>query len=194
VNGCLALVCGMGLLIAPQALSAQRHPHGVSGAQAPGGAPKADDLTDFKRAIAVQATPDQVAEFERLSKSMQAARKGAQDLRQFADKQSPGDLFHAADLLTVAVGDVQTDNQRFLRGLTPLQKSGLKDATRKLSKADTAVSRHNKALTQHLGRSTLDSNYVASLAEKLDTALGDLEAGQLALATQMGIQAEEPSP
>jgi hypothetical protein len=194
VNRSIALICGMALLMASPALLAQRHGgRGVGGGvgRTPAGASKPDDLSEFKRSVALQATPDQVTEFERLTKSTQAARKTAQALLQLAGNQSAGDLFHSADQLTITVGDVQTDNQHFLRGLSSLQKSGLKDATKKLTKADAGVTKQNKALSQHLGRSAIDGKTVATLAEKIDDALSDLEARQRAIAEEMGIQPSE---
>jgi hypothetical protein len=58
-------------------------------------------LKDFKRAVALQATPDQVVQFQRLTKSTQAARKSAQDIQQLAANQP--DLFRHPNPLTSAV-------------------------------------------------------------------------------------------
>ena len=69
---------------------------------------------DFKRAVALQANPIQVIQFQRLTKSTWAARKGAQDLLQLAEDASKPDLFHSTKPLTSEVEEAQTDNEKFL--------------------------------------------------------------------------------
>jgi len=44
-------------------------------------------LKDFKRAVALQANPDQVIQFRRLTESTQVARKSAQDLLKLAENR-----------------------------------------------------------------------------------------------------------
>jgi hypothetical protein len=76
MNRLLWLVCGIALLMTPYALRAQRRGgHGEGRARAPVGASSTDDLKDFKRTVALQASPDQVVRFRRLTESTQIARK-----------------------------------------------------------------------------------------------------------------------
>ena len=198
VNRCPLLIYGIVLLIASQVSPAQRHGYGTGGAEpnrtpAPPPAPKPEDLSDFGRIVALQATPDQAAEFTRLSQSTQTARENAQSLIKLAPSAAPGDLFHSADLLTAMVDEAAGENRHFLKTFSSPQRSGLKGTTRKLTRAAAGLNRQNKALAKHLQQSILDSQYVVTLAEKLENALRDLEAGQLALANEMGITPQETS-
>src|ERR1700722_17546086 len=76
------LVCEIVFLVCPPLLAAQRGGRGAgagrpaTGASSP--APTSSDPGDFARAVALQATPDQVAQFPQLTKSTEAARKEAQ--------------------------------------------------------------------------------------------------------------------
>ena len=74
-----------------------------------------------------------------------------------------------------------------------MQKSGLKEITKKLDKANSDVTKGNKALTRDLERSQIADQQISGVAEKLDKALGDLQTRQLAIAKEMGIQSEESS-
>jgi hypothetical protein len=194
MNRLIWLVCGIALLMNPHSLVAQRRGGRVAGtARAPGGVSTPDDLKDFKRAVALQATPDQALQFRRLTESTQAARKSAQDLLQLAEKASKTDLLHSTHPLAIALEDVQSDNEIFLRSLSAAQKSGLKDVTRKLGKANSDVTKRNKALTRDLERSPIAGRQISGVAESLDKALSGLQARQLAMGNEMGIQGERAS-
>jgi hypothetical protein len=194
MNRLLWLFCGIALLMNPHTLVAQRRGgRGAGTARAPAGVSTPDDLKDFKRAVALQATPDQAFQFRRLTESTQAARKSAQDLSQLAEKVSKTDLLRSTNPLASALEEVQTDNQIFLRSLSAAQKSGLKDVTRKLGKANSDVTKRNKALTRDLERSSIAGREISGVAESLDKALSSLQARQLAMGNEMGIQGERAS-
>jgi len=185
------LVCGIVLLISPYSLLAQRRgSRGTGAGRPPAGVSDTDDMKDFKRAVALQATPDQVTRFQRLTKSIQAARKGAQDLLQLAGNASKPDLFRSASPLTSAIEEAQADNEKFLQSFSAVQKSGLKDVTKKLEKAHSDLTKQNKALTRTLGTSGIDGKQIVGVAEKLDKALSDIQTKQLAVGIKMGIQGE----
>src|SRR6202795_5048942 len=88
LNRLSVLVCAIVLLVSPCTLLAQRGGHGAGAGRPPAGVsnptPNNSDLKDFNRAIAVQATPDQAARFQQLTRSTEAARKEAQSLIQHA--------------------------------------------------------------------------------------------------------------
>jgi len=96
-------------------------------------------LKDFKRATALQATRDQVFQFRQLTESTQIARKSAQDLLKLAENASKTDLFRSTNPLVGALEEVQTDRQNFLQSFSPVQKSGLKEVTKKFSRANSDV-------------------------------------------------------
>ena len=194
VNRLLWLVCGIVLLMNPYALLAQRRGgRGAGAANAPGGVSSSDDLKDFKRTLALQASPDQVVQFRRLTESTQVARKSAQDFLKLAENTSKTDLFRSTDHLAVALDKAQTANQHFLQSFSDAQKSGLKEVTKKLDKANSDVTKRSKALTRDLERSRIAGQQISGVAERLDKALSDLQARQLAIGSEMGIQSEGSS-
>jgi hypothetical protein len=194
MNRLLWLVCGIVLLMNPYSLLAQRRGgHGAGTARAPAGESSADDLKDFNRAIALQASPDQVAQFRRLTESTQAARKTAQDLLKLAENPSKTDLFRSTDELASALDKARTDNQKLLQSFSAVQRSGLKEVTKKLDRANSDVAGRSKALIRDLERSPIAGQQYTGIAEKLDKAFSDLQARQLAVGTEMGIQSEGSS-
>jgi hypothetical protein len=188
-------VCGIALLMNPQTLLAQRlGGHGAGTARAPSGVSSTDDLKDFKRVVALQASPDQIVQFRRLTEGTQVARRSAQDLLKLAEIASKTDLSRSHRLLISALEEAQADNQNFLQSFSAVQKSGLKEVTKQLDKANSDVTMRSKALTRDLERSRIGGQQIVSgVAEKLDKALGDLQARQLAMGREMGIQSEGSS-
>ena len=143
---------------------------------------------DFKRAAAIQARPEQVVQFQQLTKSDRAAQKSAQDLLQLADSASQPDLFHSTESLTGAVDDAQSENLQFLQSLSDAQKLGLRNFTKKLGKAASEVTKENQALGRELERSKVDRKQIAEVAKRLDKALSDFQTHQAAIGNEMGIQ------
>jgi hypothetical protein len=150
-------------------------------------------LKDFKRAVALQATPDQAVEFRRLTESTQVARKSAQDLLKLAENASKTDLLRSSNPLASALEEVRTDNQKFLQSFSVVQKSGLREVTKKLDKSNSDVTKRSKALTRDLELSPTAGRQISEVAQKLDEALSDLQARQLAIGSEMGIQSEGSS-
>ena len=161
---------------------------GTSGNAGSGGTSDSS-LQDFNHALAVQATPDQASQFQSLAKSTEAARKQAQDLLRLAAKaDEPAEFSQPVASLKDAVEDVQDGNRSFVRNFSKSQKSGLKELTEKLDKADSEVTKQKKALERRLGLPQGDEEGVASLADKMEKALAELQAQQLSLGKEMGIQ------
>jgi hypothetical protein len=194
MNRLTGLACGIVLLMSPHILLAQGRRGAAAGTARPAtGVSTADDFKDFKRAIALQATPEQAIQFRRLTDSTQAARKSAQDLSKLAEKASKTDLLRSTNPLARTLEEVQTDNQNFLLSFSAVQKSELNEITKKLGKANSDVTKRSKALTRDLERSQVAGQQISGVAEKLDKALSDLQARQLAIASEMGIQSEGSS-
>ena len=132
-------------------------------------------------------------QFRRLTESTQGARKSAQDLLKLAENTSKTDLFRSTNFLASALEEVQTDNQKFLQSFSAVQKSGLKEVSKKLGKTNSDVTKRSKALTRNLERSRIASRQISGVAEKLDKSLSALQARQLAIGSEMGIQSESSS-
>lgn len=194
LNWFSVLVCQIALLVCPPVLLAQRGGHGTSAANpsigAPNPTPNNSDINDFNRAVALQATPDQIAQFRQVTKSTEAARKEAQRLIQLSQDGSKPDSSRYANL-NDAVDEARSNNQQFMRSLSASQQSGLKPQTKKLTKADADVSKESKAVAYELERSAIDNKKIVSVVEKLDNALSGFQAEQIDIGKEMGIQSEE---
>jgi hypothetical protein len=148
---------------------------------------ESQETKDFKHAVAVQARPEQVAHFQQLTKSGKAVRKSAGDLLRVAETANQIDLFHYTGSVTRAVEETQFENDQFLLSFSDAQKSGLKELTKKLSRANTELTKENKALSKELERSKVSGKQIAEIAKKLDKALSDFQSKQVAVGTEMGI-------
>ena len=189
------LLCQIVLLTCSSTLLAQRGGH--SGGRPSTGAsnptPNNSDMTDFNRAIALQATPDQIAQFQQLNRSTEAASKQAQNLIQARNDASTPNSSRYTDL-SDALDEAQTNIRRFVGSFSAAQQSGLKPQINKLSKADSDVSKQSKALAQELERSQIDDKKLAAVTEKLDKALTGFRTVLIDIGKEMGIQPEEHSP
>lgn len=178
-------------LTCPDALLAQRVGRGTSAARPSTGTssptPTNSEITDFARTVALQATPDQIAWFPQLTKSTDAARKGAQSLAQHAENSSKVDSSAYAQL-SDAVEDARTANLKFVSTFSASQQSGLKPLIKKLRKADVDISKNSKALNQQFERSEISGKKVSAMVQKLDRALTDFQTEQISIGNQMGIQ------
>lgn len=143
---------------------------------------------DFERAAAVHARPEQITQFQQLTRSEQAARKSTEDLLQLAEAANQIDLFHYTGSVTRAVEEIEFESDQFLHSLSDAQKTGLKEFTKKLGKASSDVTKENKALNRQLERSKVNGRQIAEVARKLDKALSDFQTRQAAVGTEMGIQ------
>jgi valyl-tRNA synthetase len=189
MNRLTGLICGIGLLMCTSTALAQHQ--GQQGG--PGHSPSkgnSDDLRDFKRALALQAYPDQANQFKQLATSTQAARKATQELLQLSANANNHDFAHSAEAVSSAVEQAQADNDKFVSTFTKVQKSELKNLTKKLEKAKSEVSKESKALNPAAANS--DARQIAGVAERLDKALGDFATVQDGFASEMGIQKDAP--
>jgi hypothetical protein len=186
------LAMGTAVLFCSLGAFGQHGGHGGGGRSgAPRGAGGTTDsgLTDFNHALAVQATPDQVSQFQGVAKRTEAARKQAQELLQLAAKaDSSPDLSRQTATLKDAVEDAQAGNKDFLARLSKSQKAGLKELTKKLEKADSELAKQQKSLDQQLGAKS-DSGAIAGTADRLEKALAEFQTQQMSLGKEMGIQA-----
>jgi hypothetical protein len=189
------LICAIAVLSGAPALAQYGgggggHRHGGGASPSPSGPTpdtKNNDLKGFERAVALQATPDQIAQFQRFSASTQVARKRAQDLLQLSTKGNQLNWINSTYPLTNDLEEAQADNEKFLASFSKEQEDGLKKLTKKLRKSDSEIEGENKGLRKDLDRNTADGEIVARL-QKLEKALGDLQSQQFAIAAEMGIQ------
>jgi hypothetical protein len=192
VNRPMVLAIGTLLLLSASTLLAQHGGHGGGGRRGSPGAGSADTsdagLADFNRALAVQATTDQISHFPQLTKSTEAARKLAQDCSGLSGKaDSATEFSRRTAALKEAVEEAQGSNQDFVKSFTKSQKAGLKELTKKLEKADSEVGKLWKDLERQLGGAKAVTEAIALTADKLEKALEEFQGQQIELGKEMGI-------
>jgi hypothetical protein len=193
----LIVAFGATLLIGPQSMQAQRGGGGGggigggsigSGAGRPGGVTEKDDLKNFHRSMAIQATPEQQAAFAKVAQFAQAAIVHSQAFRESLQKTpAPSPLPERVTDLDHAIENARASSKNFLNSLSSKQKSGLQDTTRKLEKADADLDRQVKQLDQAGQSSGPAGEQLSSSAAALDKALASFQSEQLALGREMSI-------
>jgi hypothetical protein len=188
-----ALALGLATLC-PLAANAQRHGGGSGGSLAgssslnaysrPYGVDEKDSLKDFHEVLALQATSEQVAEFQALIKSTESAQADLQSLLQRLQKENPEPA--SADALDRALESARTATRKFQDGFSAAQKAGLKDIVKRLAKSDSDLETEDKKLAQSLLAKDPTAELVPQ-AEALDKALTDFSNLQLALGREMSI-------
>lgn len=184
---------GAMLLLSASSLLAQHGGHGGGGGGRRGtpaaGSTTDASLTDFNHALAVQATPDQVSHFPEMTKNTETARKLAQELSQLSGKaESEDELAKKSAALKSAVEEAQGGNQDFVKSFTKSQKSGLKELTKKLEKADSDVAKQWQELERQLNGAKANNAGIAGTADKLEKALEEFKNQQMSVGSEMGIQ------
>jgi len=189
----LVLLCAILLLMTAPTLLAQHGGHGAGTGHPPTGAsnptPNTNDMSDFNRAIALQATPDQIARFQQLMKSTEAAKQDAQTLIH-AVGASKLDSSRYADL-DDTVEEAESTVRQFVTSFSTPQQSELKPQIKKLRKADSELSKQSKALAEELERSKVDDSKIANVLERLNEALMSFQSEMLDIGKEMGIQPQE---
>jgi hypothetical protein len=153
----------------------------------PEGTSSEDDLKNFEHLMAVQASADQSAAFVKV---MQYAQTASTQLQAFRDtlQKTPASpaLSDRVASLDRAIEEARAGNKNFLGSLSPVQKSGLKELTENLEKADSDLDNQTKMLDRTLA-TPKESEPIASSAANLDKALASFQNEQVALAGEMGI-------
>jgi hypothetical protein len=209
------LMIGAALFASPESAFAQHGGgggggHGMSGGGGTGGGGRPDgvadkdDLKDFHRALALQATPDQRSAFAKIAQYTQSAGDQLQGFRESLQKRgaapspsSPADSSISSSAsssvsdrigaLDMAFSQARAGSQNFLTSLSAAQKSGLKDITNKLAKADSELEKQTKILDQIVKTTKLDNQQLANTSANLEKELANFQSEQLALGREMGI-------
>jgi hypothetical protein len=170
---------GSSTLAGSSSLNAYSRPYGVD---------EKDSLKDFHEVLALQATSEQVAEFQSLIKSTESAQAELQSLQdrlhQGANSETAGPETSAA--FDRALETTRTATRKFQDGFSTAQKSGLKDIVKRLAKSDADLEAEDKKLAQSLLAKAASAE-LALPVETLDKALTDFYNQQLALGREMSI-------
>ena len=152
------------------------------GSSRPDGIDEKDSLKDFHQAMAVEATGQQISEFQEVVKSTNAAK----DEVEAWGHSAGGAAGNGIASLDQAVAKARDVNKSFQGGFSETQRSGLKDATKKLEKADSDLAQSVKRLDQATQSEAPNADMAAS-ADGLNKAITEFSNVQLALGREMGI-------
>lgn len=147
-------------------------PTPVGRAGAPSGVDDKDELQGFHRAMALQATSEQTAEFRAVVTKTEAADRAMDELAKSSDSAHGAAVRQAVDAAQAEMG-------KFVAGFSPAQKAGLKEITAKLMRAQSEVDAQEKALE------------AGGAADGLRKAFANLRAQEDNLAVEMGIVISE---
>ncbi|HSY92329.1 MAG TPA: hypothetical protein VK812_13205 [Candidatus Binatus sp.] len=182
------------LLACPLLAAAQRHGGGgatagsgsLSSYSRPTGVDEKDSLKDFHQTMAVQATSQQVAEFQALVKTTEAAQAGLESFLQLLRTQNAAAEPARPDDPNRALDNVRSATRKFQEGFSPAQKAGLKDIARRLAKTDLDLEQEEKRLDQVLESKAAAPEIIAH-AESLQKAVTECQNQQFALGREMSI-------
>lgn len=194
----LLLTCAL-LLPARIALAQHHGGHGAGGgipgaSNRPTGVDQKDDLKDFHRALAVQATSQQIAEFQALLKEADSAKS---KLASFVQAQRHGSSAQQPPASAAEVDQslelTRTDSQKFVEGFSAAQKSGLKETLKRLGKADSDLEAEAKKLNESLQPASMAGAALEARGDSLTKSLADFSDQQLALGREMGMMLAQGS-
>lgn len=153
----------------------------------PGGVEEKDELHGFHRAMALQATNEQMAQFVAMVNKTEAASRELDELKK--SEAAAADEKHFADLRQ-AIAEARAEADRFVAGFSPAQKSGLKEEAAKLLKAAVELGDQEKTIEPGADARD-DAARVAAHADALGKALANFRAQQESPAVEMSIVVPE---
>jgi hypothetical protein len=194
-----AAVLGAVLLACPCGMLAQRGAGGhVGGGMAGGGGLSGggkatgldvkDDLKGFHAALAMQATSQQIIDYNLMVKSTEVARTELQSLLAAAAKENNSAELAARDKgFGQALEATRNRNNKFLEGLSDQQKSGLKELVKRLTKTDSELAQQAKALDDKFEETKTPGPQIAGSGKPLETTLISFQTQQIDLGKEMSI-------
>lgn len=160
---------------------------GLSGGNRATGIENKDDLHDFHQIMAVQASNEQKAAYAAMLKSTVAAGAELQGFIALLGKEnSAPEVAQRDKSFEDAIETARTLNKRFLEGFSEAQKSGLKEITKRLGKADSELAQQAKALDQQVEVNAAGGQ-MAGTAHNLQGALTGFQREQADLGEEMSI-------
>lgn len=148
-----------------------------------------DDLKGFDRALALQATNEQVTAYAAMVKSTETAIDEMEVFLEQVRKQTSTPQFSGSvHALDQALEKARSENKQFLGSFSKPQQSGLRDLSLKVAKADSDLGQQSILLDQRVGDANLDFQQIASYAKNLNLALVNFHDQQFSLGRGMGIE------
>ena len=184
-------ICCTLILISAQVARAQHYGGGhrnTASVSGPTPETRNSNLSELERAVALQATPEQVVQFRQLRASTQSAQRRAQALLQLSPSAPRPEWIHSTHPLSSDIEEALAENERFVLSFSKEQKDGLKKLSKRLQKTDSEINSHSRTLNRDLENDAVGGEQIAGVIAKLEKALDDFQSQQLAIANEMGIQ------
>jgi hypothetical protein len=148
-----------------------------------------EDLKGFDRALALQATNEQVTAYASMVRSTETAIDDLEVLLEQVRKPTTAPEFSGSvHALNQALEKARSENKQFLGSFSKPQQAGLRDLTLKVAKADSDLGQQSTLLDQRVGDANLDFQQIASCAKNLNLALVNFHDQQFGLGRGMGIE------
>ncbi|MGB7600702.1 MAG: hypothetical protein WBM24_10385 [Candidatus Sulfotelmatobacter sp.] len=160
---------------------------GLSSGNRASGIENKDDLRDFHEIMAVQASNEQKAAYATMVKSTAAAGAQLQDFVALLGKENNASEIAKRDKsFADSIETALTLNKKFLEGFSEPQKSGLKEITKRLGKADSELAQTARSLDQQV-EANATSAQMAGMARSVEGALAGFQREQADLGDEMSI-------
>jgi len=148
-----------------------------------------EDMKAFDRALAVQASGEQVTAYDSMVRSTETAIDDLAGFLEQVQKQTGASQFSGSvHALSQALEKARGENKQFLGSLSKPQQNGLRDITLKVVKADSDLAQPSNLLDQRVADPNPDVRQITSYAKNLDQALANLHDQQFNLGREMGIE------
>jgi hypothetical protein len=184
-----SVIIALSLLLSTAVGAQQQGKHGSAPNHGTAAPPAEDsDTATFTRAIAGQATDEQIVQFSAMTMSTETARQQAKTLgRRASGANNSEELISKAATLQNSVDQALSDTRKFRQSFTDSQAATLKASAKKLAKSDVGVSKSGKNLSHQLEEIPPDPGRVLTAVVNVERALEELQSDQLNLGKKMGI-------
>lgn len=160
---------------------------GLSSGNRATGIENKDDLRDFHEIMAVQASSEQKAAYAVMVKSTAVANAQLQGFVTLLDRENNASEIAKRDKsFADAIETARTLNKKFLEGFSEPQKSGLKEITKRLGKADSELAQQARSLDQQV-EANAASAQMAATARSVEGVLTSFQREQADLGDEMSI-------
>jgi hypothetical protein len=161
---------------------------GLSGGNRATGIENKDDLRSFHEIMAVQATSEQKIAYASLLKSTASASTELKAfIEQIGKENNAQEVASHDKTLEDAIETARTLNKKFLEGFSETQKSGLKEITKRLTKADSEVAQQARVVDLEVEANAALAQ-MSNSAQNLDRELATFQRAQLDLGEEMSIE------
>ena len=160
---------------------------GLSSGNHASGVENKDDLRDFHEIMAVQASNEQKAAYAVMVKSTAAASAQLQGFVALLDKENNASEIAKHDKsFADAIEAALILNKKFIEGFSEAQKSGLKEITKRLGKADSELAQTARSLDQQVEANAAIAQ-MAGTARSVEGVLTGFQREQADLGDEMSI-------